>query len=181
MRRALLALLFVVACSKEQPIPEPTDTRGPIETLYVTGAELQVRSQANDSAPVIAKYQNSEGVSILAKQGEWAEIRIGDASGWARLSDLGSGKEAASQEETPTARFLKGPGAVTNLTARGEIYIEADINSDGEVVATKIITNTTGSPQLADQNAAALKSARFYPIMKNGQRMPFKYYHRVTY
>jgi len=55
------------------------------------------------------------------------------------------------------------------------------VNTDGDVVSVKVIDNTTGNPGLAAQNAASLQAAKFYPIVKNSERKPFKYYHRVTY
>jgi outer membrane biosynthesis protein TonB len=73
------------------------------------------------------------------------------------------------------------PMPVSAPASHGEIYIEADVNSDGDVVGTRIITNTTGSPALAIQNEVALRSAKFHPIVIKGERKPFKYYHRVTY
>ena len=88
---------------------------------------------------------------------------------------------AAQAADTTVARFVKAPNSVISMTAKGDIYIEADVNTDGDVVNTRIITNTTGNDALAAQNAAALRTAKFYPIMKNGERQPFKYYHRVTY
>ena len=73
------------------------------------------------------------------------------------------------------------PMPVSAPSARGEIYLEADVNSDGDVVTVRTISNTTGSAALEAQNTNALKSAKFYPIMQNNQRVKFKYYHRVTY
>lgn len=186
MRIAALPLLLLVfaACRGEDTkpfLPETTDTRAPIGTRYVTGPELPVRAQANDAAPVIATYQSGERVSVLAEQGEWVEVRIGDRSGWARREHVGSAEEAAQGGDNPTVRFQKMPQSVTNLTAKGEIYIEADVNTDGDVVNTRILVNSTGSDALAAQNEAALKQAKFYPILKAGERQPFKYYHRVTY
>ncbi len=66
-------------------------------------------------------------------------------------------------------------------SARGEIYLEADVNSDGEVTAVRTISNTTGSLALEAQNTDSLKQAKFYPIVRNNERVKFKYYHRVTY
>ena len=84
-------------------------------------------------------------------------------------------------EEDPQPKFRVMPMPVSAPSARGEIYIEADVNTDGDVVSTRMITNTTGSALLASQNEAALKSARFHPIIVKGERQKFKYYHRVTY
>jgi uncharacterized protein YgiM (DUF1202 family) len=183
MKSALaVAALLLAACSRPDPLPEPTDTRAPIATQYVTGPELPVHTQANETSPVTITYQNGESVQVLAHQGEWTEIRVGDGSGWAKTADLGSAAAAQQQSDgEPQVRFRKPPGAVTNLTAKGAIYIEADVNTDGDVVKTRILENTTGSPALADANAAALGQAKFYPILKNGERQPFKYYHRVSY
>ena len=179
---AFLLALALTGCSNEAPVvTETVDTRDPVRVAYVGAPELPVREQASDTAPVIATYQNGEAISVLAEKGEWVEVRTGDRSGWARNADLtdAAGKEQA--EENPQPKFRVVPMPVSAPSARGEIYIEADVNSDGEVTATRVLENTTGSPALAEQNAAALKSARFYPIVKDGERRRFKYYHRVTY
>ena len=184
MKRIAVLLLLLAACRGEETRPfldEQTDTREPIATYYVTGPELPLRQKPDPASTVITTFQNGEKVSVLAQQGEWAEVRTGDRSGWALMADLGTAKAAQEEAETPTARFVKSPSPVTNMTAKGEIYIEADVNTDGDVVNTRIIQNTTGSPGLAMQNEAALRQAKFYPILKNGSRQVFKYYHRVTY
>ncbi len=185
MRKTILVLAtFLAACGGEETQPflaEPTDAREPIAIRYVTGPELPVREKPDESAPVMITYQTGESVSVLAEKGEWVEIRVGDRSGWARREHVGSAEQATQEEDSPTARFQKAPASVTNLVAKGEIYIEADVNTDGDVVATRIISNTTGSDALARQNEAALRQAKFYPIVKSGERQPFKYYHRVTY
>jgi TonB family protein len=73
------------------------------------------------------------------------------------------------------------PMSVSAPGAHGEIYLEADVNSDGEVTAVRTLVNTTGSAALEAQNASALRSAKFFPIVRNNERTKFKYYHRVTY
>ena len=184
MRNAAFVLLFLAGCGDSETkafLPAPTDTRAPIATRYVTGPELPVRAQANESAPVIATYQNAERISVLAEQGDWVEIRVGDKSGWAKKEYVGDSADAKPADDNLTPRFVKMPPSVTNLTAKGEIYIEADVNTDGDVVNTKVLINSTGSEALAIQNEAALRQGKFYPIVQGGERKPFKYYHRVTY
>ncbi len=181
MRRSLIVVALAIGCSREPSIPAPTDTRAPIGAAYVTAPDLKVYEKPDAASPVVATYQNSETVPVLVRQGEWVEIRIGDHSGWAKSSDLGDGATATTLEENPSPRFVRLPAPVTNLTAKGDVYIEADVNTDGDVVNAKVITNTTNSPALGEQNAAALRQAKFYPIVKNGTKLPFKYYHRVTY
>jgi hypothetical protein len=172
---------LVVGCSRAEVPTTPTDTREPIAVSYVTAPQLRVHAQPNDSSPVIVTYENGEGISILSKSGEWVEVRTGDRTGWAHAGDLGSAAEAKEQQENPQVRFRRFPAPVSNPVAHGAIYFEADVNTDGDVTAVRVIENTTGSETLAAQNAAALQAAKFYPIVKHGERKPFQYFHRVTY
>jgi uncharacterized protein YgiM (DUF1202 family) len=185
MHRATLLLTFfaLAACGNktETVVTETMDTREPVRVAYVGAPELNVREQASDTAPVITTYSNGEAISVLAEKGDWVEIRTGTRSGWAKSSELtdAAGKEQA--ENNPNPKFRVVPMPVSAPSAHGEIYIEADVNTEGEITATRILENTTGSTALAEQNASALKNGRFYPIIKDGERRQFKYYHRVTY
>jgi SH3 domain-containing protein len=181
MRWLAGACLVLAFCSREKVLDIPTDTREPVDIAYVTGPGLRVHAQPNDASPIVVNYENGESVSIMSKRGEWVEVRFGDRTGWAHAGDLGSGAEAKAQQDNPQVRFRRFPSPVSSPRSRGEIYLEADVNTDGDVVAVSILENNTGSLPLAVQNAAALQAAKFYPIVKNGERKPFKYYHRVTY
>lgn len=120
-------------------------------------------------------------MSILEKRGDWVQIRVGTRVGWARSAGLGSAAEAKLQTENPTARFRSPAPTVPAVSAKGDIYMEADVNTDGDVVAVKILVNTTGNDNLAALNADALRQAKFYPIVLKGTPKPFKYYHRVSH
>jgi uncharacterized protein YgiM (DUF1202 family) len=181
MKRIAPLVVLLAACSEQTVNTDTMDTRAPISILYVGAPELPVREKPDDSAPVIATYQNGESISVLAEQGEWVEVRTGETSGWARRADLTTAEGRTEQEENPQPKFRVMPLPVSAPSAHGEIYIEADVNTDGDVVNTRVITNTTNSPALAQQNADALRTAKFYPIVQKGERVPFKYYHRVTY
>lgn len=182
MKHLAPLFLLLAACSAETPaVTETVDSRAAIGVMYVGAPELPVREQPNDTAAVITTYSNGEAISILSEKGEWVEVRTGDRAGWAKKADLTTADAKTQNEEDPQPKFRVMAMPVSAPGARGEIYIEADVNTDGDVVATRIITNTTGSATLASQNEAALKSARFHPIIVKGERQKFKYYHRVTY
>ena len=184
MNRFLPALLtcLVIACTN--PEPPATATVAERETVavqYVGAEKLDVRSTADDSAEVIATYPNGEAVSVLGHQGEWTEIRTGDRSGWARTAGLIDGAAATAQENDTTLRFRRPPLPVVANGARGEIYLEANVNTDGGVSDVKVLANTTGSQALLERNIASLRQAQFFPMTKKGERKTFKYYHRATY
>jgi TonB family protein len=183
-RLALLVLLAAAAACKQETVvtdTTPVDTREPIAIRYVGSPELPVRQQPNDTAPILVTYQNGESISIMAEKGEWVEVRSGDGSGWARAADLTSAEGKQQAEDNPEPKFRVMPMPVSAPSAKGEIYLEADVNSDGEVTSVRTLSNTTGSAALERQNTDALQNAKFFPIMQNNQRTKFKYYHRVTY
>ena len=182
MKRFAIVLLLSLACSPEAPVAtEPTDTREPVEVLYVAAPSMPVRAEANDTAAVVATYLDGEAVSVLAKQGEWVEIRTGERAGWVRATDLQTAAQKASGDENPQPKFQRMPQPISAPSAKGEIYIEADVNTDGDITATRLLSNTTGSDLLAQQNMSQLKAGKFYPLTVKGERKTFKYYHRVTY
>ena len=179
MRCCLLALLVVIGCS--QAPEEPTDTRDPIAIQYVGGNESAVHSHPSDITPVITRYRHGESVPVLSKKGDWAEVRTAFGSGWVHQTDLVGADEAASTKENPNTKFAHPPAPVSAPGVHGSIYIEADVNTDGDITNTTILNNTTGSQSLAEQNEFALKRSKFYPITIRGERKPFKYYYRVDY
>lgn len=183
MKRVAVFVLLLVACSREAPVTDttPIDTRAPVSIWYVGSPELPVRDRPDDKAALIATFGNGEAVSVLADKGEWVEVRTGDRAGWAKKSDLTTAEGKQEAEDNPQPKFRVMPMPVSAPSAHGEVYIEADVNSDGEVVDVRMIVNTTGSPELGNQNMNALRNARFFPIVIKGERQKFKYYHRVTY
>ena len=179
MRRCFLAFLILTACS--QAPEEPADTREPIAVKYVGGGELAVHSQPADITPVITRFQHGESVPVLSRKGDWAEVRTAGGSGWVHQKELVSAEEAAQTKDNPNPKFAHPPAPITAPGTHGTIYIEADVNTDGDIVNTMILENTTGSQSLASQNEFALKRSKFYPITLRGERKPFKYYYRVDY
>src|SRR5438105_878472 len=104
-RIAAVLLLALVACQQEPVVTETVDAREPIGVWYVGAPELPVHEQANDQSPVLATYQNGEAISVLAKKGEWAEVRTGDRSGWAKMADLTNAEGKNELEKNPQPKF----------------------------------------------------------------------------
>jgi len=178
-RKPLLFILIVAAC--HEPSTEKTDTREPIAVQYVGAPELQVHKWSTDQSPIVTKFLNGESVAILSRRGEWVEVRTAMGSGWVHQTDLVGAEDAQQAQNNPTPRFQHPPSPVTAPGTHGTIYIEADVNTDGDITATQVITDTTNNPELAGRNSAALQLAKFYPIVQKGEKKPFKYYYRVDY
>jgi len=179
MRGCLIALLILAGCSQEPA--DTTDTRDPIATEYVAGRQMQVHKTPDDKSPVITTFEHSESVPVMSHKGDWTEVQTALGNGWVHESELGNAEQSAGSKDNPNPQFEHPPAPVSAPGTHGTLYIEADVNTDGQVTSTTIITNTTGSESLAAQNAAALQHATFYPITIRGERKPFKYYYRVEY
>ncbi len=176
--------LLPLACSKQQrtvTTTETTDTREAMDVAYVGAPELKVHAKADDASPVLTTFLNGESISVLSKKGDWVEVRIADGSGWAHAADLTNAAAAAAEEANPTPKFRVPPNPVSAPTTHGSIYIEAAVNTDGDVTSTTVISNTTNSQTLAAQNEAAIRAAKFYPIVVRGEKKQFLYYYRVDY
>jgi len=184
IKLTVLVLLLLVACGTKRQVPVAAHSEAPriaIEIKYVGVPQMSVYAQPNDVAPVLTTYAYTETVSILAKQGDWVEVRTVDGSGWSHAKELISAAEAAAiKGETP--RFMTPPVPIPNNGRRGgEIGFEAKVNTDGLVFDVKVVKNTTGSEPLAVANAESLKTARFYPLIKDRQHVAFTYQHHVYY
>lgn len=184
MRTIAVALLLLAgACADE--VPQATDSaegRTPVAVEYVRADSLAIRAKPSDDAPVVAHYDNGESVSVLSRKGSWSEIRTASGSGWVHGSDLSSAAEAKKIEsDNLTPRFRIAPEPITKPGATGHIHLVASVNNDGEITDIKVEENTTGSPDLLQRNVAALRRARFVPIVRHGKRTPFTYDYHVSY
>lgn len=179
MTRFAVALFFLLAACDQTKL---ATVRNASEFRFVGPATMAVHAQPNGSSPVVVTYRRGETVSVFAVKGEWAEVRAGEGTGWARTSDLVTTQQQEKREaDNVMPRFVVPPSPIADLSTRGEIVVEADVNTSGEVVNVRVIRNTTGSPGLAYKNAESLRSAKFAPIIRNGNRENFIYEYRVSY
>lgn len=175
-------VLTLAACGGSEKAADTTDTRMPVATEYVRGATLPIHAEPSDSSPVVTTYQNGEAVSVLARKSGWVEVRTVAGSGWVASSGLASSTEAtAAEADNLTPRFVRAPEPMPEPGAHGDIVLEAQINSEGDVMSVRTLRNTTGLTGLEARTAAALQRAKFAPMVRHGRREPFTYEHRAHY
>ena len=174
-------VLFLAACSGSENVAE-TDTRVPVATEYVRGASLSIHAQPSERSPIVTTYQTGEAVSVLARKGSWVEVRTVAGSGWVASSGLASSSEATAVEnDNLTPRFVRAPEPMAEPGAHGDIVLEAQVNSEGDVMSVRTLRNTTGLTGLEARTSAALQRAKFAPIVQHGRRQPFVYEYRAQY
>lgn len=188
MKHLVLALLILTACV-QRPAPVanddaqlvlPAEERLAIAVEYVGVPVMTVYERPLAGAAVTGSYGLSEAVSVIRVKDDWKMIRTFDGTGWVKAADLLTA-EQAGQVDFTVPRFYVAPVAVDAPRARGEIELQAKVNTDGAVVEVKTVRNTTGSQALATRNAEALRQAQFYPMLDNQTRKTFIYEHHVYY
>jgi outer membrane biosynthesis protein TonB len=181
-----LTLLILTACvQRPAPVSSETASVDPADRLaiaveYVAVPKAIVYARPAVDAPVVDSFGLTEAVSVLEKNKEWCLVRTFSGSGWVKQSDLVAGNVAETMDTT-TPRFYVLPAVVPAPRTRGEILMQAKVNTDGEVVEVKLLKNTTGSDAIAKANSDALKAAKFYPMVDKGQHKSFVYEHNVYY
>jgi uncharacterized protein YgiM (DUF1202 family) len=189
IRRSLMLIVLSVAlvcaaCDSgtSESSNATRDDRMPVAVKYVRDATLKIHSKPSDGAPIVSTYQHGESVSVLARKGEWAEVRTAAGSGWARIAEMSDAAEAQkAEEENLKPHFTRTPAAVTQPGAHGELVLEADVSPEGIVTNVRTLSNTTGSGSLEQRNIASLRNAVFTPVVRHGRREAFVYEHRVHY
>ena len=180
-----LILLAVLGCmQKPAPVSTQSTTVPPDEQLaiaveYVAVPQATVYARPAPDAQVIGSYGFTEAISVLEKKGDWTRIRTFDGTGWVKQADLMTGEQSKTVEPN-VPRFYVEPAKIPFHTS-GEIWLQAKVNTDGEVIDVQTTKNTTGSIALGNANADALKAAKFYPMVDSGSRKTFMYEHRVYY
>ncbi|HYM60658.1 MAG TPA: TonB family protein [Thermoanaerobaculia bacterium] len=181
----LLVVLVLAAGCMRHPAPVATNqdaARLAIAIRYVGVPVMNVYAFPTNSNGPITRFGYLETVSVLGLKGEWSEVRTLTGSGWVKTAEMIDAPEAAKLAANPSPRFLNPPAQVINNRVRGEIVLEAKVNTDGEVIGVRLVKNTTRNTALAQQNVQAMQAAKFYPmVQKGGQRVVFSYEHKIYY
>ena len=185
MDRALFLLLTItLLASCRESSPDVPPVRESIGTLYVAVPSATIRERPDESARQIASFQVGETVSVLSIRGSWAEVRLGgEGTGWVMKTSLSSSPaDEASDEASETVRFKQPPSPVYSAGgARGEIVLEASVDTNGSILSVRTLRNTTGSKALEAQNSRELQKASFYPLKVGRKLRPFFYEYRISY
>ncbi len=185
-RLALPAVLIglIAGCRTAAPPPAPAPVEAtpgpgaaaaPEETVRVTGSRLNVRSEPTTSAATVAKVRRGEKLAVLARDGEWVQVRLADgATGWASARYVANERPCAADKAG--AELLSDvPLSFRDGAAIGRVVIEAAVDASGSVTATKVVQDTTGTPELVQRAVGEVKGFKFAPPVRNCRPVPFTY------
>jgi TonB family protein len=204
MRKTLLLpSLLVVAlagCQSTQPAPRPpapapvqpppATSPAPVESLTVLATTLNVRVEPSTSGAVVTKVSKGERVTVLKREGAWSRIQTtsGDI-GWVSSEHIGTPSRSAGRarsrsgclpdrefafDRTPTPSF-------SQEGAHGLVVVEAGVDADGNVRSTRVVSNSTGNPEMAARAEKELKTARFIAPVRNCVARAFIYTYKRSF
>lgn len=199
MKRAAVLALFAVACAAPAPPPPvpspaapPAPTAAPAEeravgTVRVNASTLNVRAAASASAEIVSRARRGEKLAVLEDSGDWLRVRLGDGTtGWVAAQHIvREGAAARPRRGCPPDSdysFIKAPKpAFSESSKPGIVIVEAGVDVKGNVVSTRVVSNTTGDQSLASMAERELREARFAPPVRNCVARAFIYTYKRAF
>ncbi len=134
---------------------------------------LNVRNAASASAEVVSRTRRGEKLALLEDSGDWLRVRLADGTtGWVSSQHIvREGAAARPRRGCPPDSdyaFIKAPKpAFSDGSSHGIVVIEAGVDAKGNVVSTRVVSNTTGDQSLASLTERELREAQFAPPVRN--------------
>jgi hypothetical protein len=180
MRRLALGLLMsAIACGSPAPrpaaVPDQPSVRPAAEeqatgTVRVTASTLNVRRDPSTASDIIGKVSRGDRLTVVWAAGDWMKVRLENGElGWVsaqhvRRDGAGGGGRCPDTDyrfvKTPTPSFSEsGP--------HGLVVVEATVDTKGDVIATKIVSNSTEDDALGLVAEREIRQSKFVPPMRN--------------
>ena len=189
MRLSFIAvcLLLLTSCGGNAPAPAPGPEPVPaapapagpeesaIGTVRVNASTLNVRRDASVSAEVVGHVRRGERLTLIADSGEWLRVRLNDGTtGWVSSQHVARDGAAARPRRAGCPpdgdySFVNAPKpSFSEGGAHGMVVIEASVDAQGVVTATRVVSNETHDDALASLAEREVRNARFAPPNATG-------------
>jgi hypothetical protein len=181
-----LLLTLVGGCKTAAPPPPPpapaevkpaaeAKPAPPEETVRVMAGKLNVRSEPTTAGATLTRVKKGERLLVIGRDGEWFQVKLADGtSGW--VSGAYVRKDDPCPGDKASAELLSDvPLSFSEGAAIGKVVIEATVGSSGNVVSTKVVQDTTGTPELLGRALGEVNALKFMPPVRNCKPVPFIY------
>ncbi len=188
--RGALILILVAACAAPPPKPAPEvpatkPAEEKVQTMRVTASALNVREEPKSNAKVVTQVKRGDQVSVLATDGGWSKVKLASGDiGWVYSLYLSSGKPRGRKGCPPDSEFafVKAPlASFSEGGPHGLVIIDATVNTSGDVLSTKVISNTTGEDALAKMAEREIRAAKFTPPYRDCLPKTFIFTYKRTF
>jgi len=202
LRLVLLSALGLLAACASPPPPEPAVAPEPpaastpaptpsIGAVTVTASALNVRRDPSASSDVLTLVKKGDRLALLASTESWMKVRIESGEiGW--VSSQHVTRDGAAPKSASRARkgcpvdsdfaFATSPmPSFSDSGKHGLVVVEADVDTSGNVLRTRLISNSTGDEALAFLTQREIKSARFIAPIRNCVPRAFIFTYKRTF
>ncbi|MFZ5786118.1 MAG: SH3 domain-containing protein, partial [Acidobacteriota bacterium] len=149
--------------------------------VRVTAGTLNVRSGPSTKDAVVTKVRRGQALTVLDSRDAWLEVKApGGQVGWVHSKYTAADQPCLPDKET--AEVLSAPPlSFSELSARGTVRVEAEVNADGTVEKTTVAANTTGSEDAALLAEAEVRQMKFAPPVRRCRPVRFIYVYTRTF
>lgn len=134
--------------------------------VRVTATTLNVRKDATATAAVVTQVKRGDQLTLLAEENGWSRVRLATGEeGWVASQHVSSGKPRSRKPGCDSEySFIKTPlAAFSENGPHGLVVVDATVSTKGNVMATKVVSNSTGDSALAAMAEREIRSATFKP------------------
>lgn len=193
MKRVLSLLFLIAACAPAPgPVttPEPQPASAGAKSVYVKATALNVRAGGSPDAAILTTVKRGEKLNVLADAGDWLKVELANGTtGWVSAQHVQiEGVRTPARRRRPGCpadsdfAFVTTPTLSFSETPRpGLVVIDATVSVKGDVVATKVVSNSTGDPALASLAEREIRAAKFTAPVRDCVPRTFIYTYKRTF
>jgi TonB family protein len=163
------------------PVPQPQRELG---LGRVTATALNVREEPTTDAPALTMVRRGDTLHVLEEKEGWYRVRLASGqTGWVSAQYVTLGTAAAAPAGRRRAggcppdsdyAFEKAPlPSFSENGGHGLVVVEANVNAQGSVTSTKVVSNTTGDAALAAIAEREIRGAKFIAPVRNCVKRTF--------
>jgi Bacterial SH3 domain len=196
-----LSFLVFAACASAPPapappppVPAPAIVSKPVEEAVIGAARvvtnaLNVRSAPSLEGEILTQIKKNDRLAILQSGDDWIRIRLADGTiGWVSRALVAIDGARVIKPRKPGCpvdsdfHFAKTPTpAFSDSSRHGLVVVEAYVNTKGDVVSTKLLSNSTGDDSLAFLAQREVKEAKFVAPVRNCVAREFIFTYRRSF
>jgi TonB family protein len=187
MRRLAIVVLFGLAACQSSVPPGVAPVPSAQDVVFVTASTLNVRREPSASADVIGQVRRGDRLTVIASNGDWTNVRLtSERTGWVSSAHVNAtAPDARSRRGCPPDsefRFARTPTPDLRPTDKhGLVVVDATVDLLGNVTASRVVSNSTSDPALAQQAEREIRSAKFIPPVRDCAPRTFIFSYKRTF
>lgn len=192
MKQLFICVLLAVGCSAPPP-PKPVVAPAPqiqreLGAGHVTATALNVREEPSADAPALTMVRRGDTLQLLEEKDGWYRVRVASGGvGWVSAKYVAMGappprrRRAGCPPDSDYA-FEKSPLPSFSEDGRhGLVVVDANVNTDGAVTSTKVVSNNTGDAALAAIAEREIRAAKFIAPVRNCVKRSFVFTYKRAF